>query len=173
MVPDAAFATLDGWIAVSAPTQPVWRRLCVALGQPDLADDARFVTNQVRLAAREALSSLLAGIFATRTTAHWCAALEPADVPCAAVPRGMKLLDAMRSHPQMDGAGLLCRIPSAYGDVVSQAPHWRFADTPAGITSGPPLLGEHTELVLAHLADKAGLVAALETARAAALEGVR
>ena len=55
-------------------------------------------------------------------------------------------------------------MPSVYGSLASQAPHWDFAETPAGIAGGPPLLGEHTELVLAHLESKAGLIEALRHA---------
>jgi crotonobetainyl-CoA:carnitine CoA-transferase CaiB-like acyl-CoA transferase len=162
VVPDDAFATSDGWIALTAQDEDTWTRLCGALGRPKLAADARFSGNPARLAVRAELTALLAGILAGATTVEWCDRLAAADVPCAEVPRGTKLLDAMRRHPQMDGAELLRSIPSAYGDVVSQAPHWRFGRTPARIAGGPPLLGEHTDLVLAHLDDKQGLIAALE-----------
>jgi crotonobetainyl-CoA:carnitine CoA-transferase CaiB-like acyl-CoA transferase len=168
IVPDEAFRTADGWIAVSAPTQRCWVRLCAALGRPALADDPRFATNAARILAREELSGLLADAFMGDTSAAWCDRLGEADVPCAPVPRGMKLLDAMQSHTQMRAADLLRHVPSAYGEIVSQAPHWHFEQTPAAITSGPPLLGEHTDLVLANLHDKAGLIAVLEAARPAA-----
>jgi crotonobetainyl-CoA:carnitine CoA-transferase CaiB-like acyl-CoA transferase len=161
IAPDDAYPTADGYIAVSAPTERCWTRLCGALGGPALQEDPRFVTNAARLAARAALSPILAEILATRTSADWCTVLGEADVPCASVPHSTTLLGAMESDPQIRALNLLSRIPSAYGLVVSQSPHWIFERTPARIASGPPLMGEHTELVFAHLDSKAGLIDAL------------
>ncbi len=162
IAPDDAFVTSDGHIAVSAPTQRCWKRLCTAVGRADLQDDARFATNADRLAARPVLTAILSEIFATATTAHWDAVLGGTDIPCAAVPHdGTTLLEAMQADPQISALNLLRRIPSAYGTVASQAPHWTFERTPAGIASGPPLQGEHTELVLSHLDSKAALIGAL------------
>jgi crotonobetainyl-CoA:carnitine CoA-transferase CaiB-like acyl-CoA transferase len=77
----------------------------------------------------------------------------------------MPLLDALDSNPQIRERELIARIPSAYGSLASHAPHWQFERTPTSIAGGSPLLGEHTELVLANLADKATLLKALEAAR--------
>ena len=166
IVPDEAFQTADGWIAVSAPTHGCWTRLCAALGRDDLAADPRFANNAKRLANRDALSALLGEIFAKSSAADWCERLGEADVPHAKVPRNMTLLEAMDSHPQIHAEKLVRRIPSHYGSLASQAPHWRFEHTPPAIAGGPPLLGEHTDLVLANLADKQTLIAALKATRA-------
>lgn len=166
IVPDEAFQASDGWIAVSAPTHGCWTRLCAALGRDDLAADPRFANNAKRLANRDALSALLGEIFATSSAATWCERLGKADVPHAKVPQNMTLLEAMDSHPQIRAEKLVRRIESHYGSLASQAPHWRFELTPPAIAGGPPLLGEHTDLVLANLADKPTLIAALEAARA-------
>ncbi len=165
IVHDEAFQTEDGWIAVSAPTQRCWARLCAALGHEDLTADPRFATNAARLANRDALADRLAAIFATTNTAAWCERLAAADVPHAKVPQNMTLLEALDSHPQIHAEGLVRRIPGHYGSLSSQAPHWRFEHTPPAIAGGPPLLGEQTELVLANLSSKATLIAALEASR--------
>ncbi len=166
IAPDQAFATSDGYVAVSAPTERCWQRLCTAIGKPALADDARYASNTVRLAARTELATLLAEVFATAGTANWCARLEAADVPCAAVPQNMTLLEALDSNAQIRHHKLVRRVDSHYGNLASQAPHWDFARTPADIECGPPLQGEHTALVLANLADKATLMGALSAVRA-------
>ncbi len=172
IVPDDAFQTSDGWIAVSAPTERSWARLCQALGRAEWQDDPRFQTNQARLQAREALTSQLAEVFRSASNATWCERLVAADVPCAPAPRNMTLLEALRSHPQVTGAGLLQMIPSAYGEVATQAPHWEFKQTPAGISFGPPLLGEHTRVVLDNLDSKEALFAALAVVAERPLEEV-
>ena len=174
IVPDDAFRTRDGYVAVSALTERCWERLCEALGRPELRNDLRFAANAARVKNRAELTTLLRDIVAKETTAVWCDRLTAADVPCASVPKPMPLLDALNSHPQIRECELIARIPSAYGSLASQAPHWQFERTPASIAGGSPLLGEHTELVLANLTDKATLLKVLEAARheapAAAME---
>ncbi len=165
IVPDDAFRTRDGYIAVSALTERCWASLCDALGQPALRDDPRFASNAARVHAREALTALLSELFAKETSAIWCDRLGAADVPCVPVPQRMRLLETLDSNSQIHSTGLVSRIPSGYGSVASQSPHWRFERTPASIESGPPLLGEHTELVLANLDSKASLIAAVEAIR--------
>lgn len=44
--------TADGQIVLSAYTEPHWRRLCEAIGRPDLITDNRFTTNALRVAHR-------------------------------------------------------------------------------------------------------------------------
>jgi crotonobetainyl-CoA:carnitine CoA-transferase CaiB-like acyl-CoA transferase len=165
IVPDDAFRTRDGYIVVSALTESCWARLCKALARSSLEDDARFATNAARVRARGELTAVLSELFLKETSATWCERLGAADIPCAPVPHEQWLLEALEAHPQVSGLGLVSRIPSPYGAIASQSPHWRFERTPASIGSGPPLLGEHTELVLTHLGDKAALIEALETSR--------
>ena len=45
-----AFRT-DGHITVGANNERLWRRLCEAIGRPELADDARFASNDDQMAA--------------------------------------------------------------------------------------------------------------------------
>ncbi len=161
IVPDDAFRTSDGYIVVSAPTERCWTSLCQAIGQPTLALAENFSTNASRLKHRDELTTLLQKIFAGESTRIWCERLLVADVPVATVPQGMGLLDALNSNPQIRRKELVQRIPSAYGAIATQAPHWQFERTPAAIQKGPPLLGEHTNLVFSHIASKSALIAAL------------
>ena len=52
-------ATRDGQIVLSAYTQEHFARLCATIGQPQLAQDTRFATNQARVANRSALTEVL------------------------------------------------------------------------------------------------------------------
>lgn len=38
IVPYGTFRTRDGWLAVTVFTTPFWRKFCVAIGRPELAD---------------------------------------------------------------------------------------------------------------------------------------
>ncbi len=167
IVPDDAFATSDGHIVVSAPTERCWRSLCQAIGQPALATENNFATNAARLQNRDELTARLDDIFRGKPDEFWCEILLAADVPAARVPQGMGLLEALNSNPQIRHKNLVQRISSAYGAIATQAPHWQFERTPAAIEKGPPLLGEHTDLVFSHIASKGALIAALSEGAAA------
>src|SRR5687768_3174832 len=71
IVPYQTFATRDGTLALGVGNDAQWQRLCGALGDATLAQDARFRTNPDRVMNRAALRDLLAEIFAQRTNAEW------------------------------------------------------------------------------------------------------
>jgi len=152
-VPDQAFRTSDGWLTVSVPTERFWPRLCGALGLPALADDPRFATNAARLANRPALVAVLAAAFATDTAAGWLARLRASDVPCGPVPAGASLTVPLLADEQVVANAMLVRVDSAFGPILTQAPHWSFEKTPAALSRPSPVLGEHTAAVLAAIDD--------------------
>lgn len=96
VVPNAAFATADGRILISANNDKLFGALCRALGAPALAADERFATNPARVAHRAALEPQLAAILGDRSSEHWLDALGAAGVPCAPI---LSVLDAAQ-HPQ-------------------------------------------------------------------------
>src|SRR5437763_1034765 len=59
IVPYQSFPTADGWIAIAAPNDGLYTRLCEALGAPELATDERFASNAVRVQNRETLVPML------------------------------------------------------------------------------------------------------------------
>ncbi|KAA0232651.1 MAG: Acetyl-CoA:oxalate CoA-transferase [Acidimicrobiales bacterium] len=79
--PFQIFPTSDGWIVIACPKDKFWRRLCEALGRPDLAADTRFATFEDRLVNREEVEAELDSVLATRTTQEWLAVLTGAGVP--------------------------------------------------------------------------------------------
>ncbi|MGE0802621.1 MAG: CaiB/BaiF CoA transferase family protein [Lautropia sp.] len=148
LAPDQAFRAADGFVNVSVPAEKFWPRLCNAIGLPGLAADPRFADNAARLRNRAALVALLGERFRTRPVADWVECLAAADVPCNANPPRDSLTAPQLAHPQVAANGMLTRVDSAYGSILTQTPHWVFEKTPAAIPRPSPLLGEHTELVL-------------------------
>ena len=63
-----------------------WRRLCaVVLRRPELADDPRFCSNELRVRHRGALEPLIEEILSADTRAEALARLDEADVPYGAL----------------------------------------------------------------------------------------
>ena len=50
----------DRWLAIGANGDGIFKRFTAAIGQPELADDPRFSSNQARRANVEALDALIA-----------------------------------------------------------------------------------------------------------------
>jgi crotonobetainyl-CoA:carnitine CoA-transferase CaiB-like acyl-CoA transferase len=81
VVPYQAFAAADGHIMVAAGNDNLFRRLCIAIGRPRLAEDPRFRTNGGRVVNRGALIPILVDLFATEPIAAWAARLDAAGIP--------------------------------------------------------------------------------------------
>ena len=158
IVPYETFATSDGQIAVAVGSERQWPRFCSAIGAPALADDPRFATNGERVAARAELRPLIAERLATRSTADWLRALAEADVPSGAV---TDVLAAFHS-PEAAARSMLVEVEHPALGVLRQAGiPIEFGATPGSVRTAPPLLGEHTDEVLAELGLSAGDIARL------------
>lgn len=103
LVPFQNFETADGWIVVACPKEKFWSRLAAAIGDPELAADARFHDFAARRANAGVLLPRLAARFRTQTTAHWLGVLSAADVPCAPVNDVAHAL----TDPQVEARGLV------------------------------------------------------------------
>ena len=146
IVPYQVFATADGHLILAAANDGQFRRFCAASGHDALAQDGRFATNGERVANRDALAALLRPVFAARTTRDWIALLEKANVPCGPINR----IDQVFADPQAVARGLTVSLDhSAAGPIDLVASPVRLSKTPPEYRSAPPLLGEHTDEVLA------------------------
>ena len=85
VVPFQTFSTSDGRIVVACPKESLWRRLCDAIGRPDLAADPRFDSVGARSRNREEIVAILAGILRERPSREWLDVFAEHHVPCGAV----------------------------------------------------------------------------------------
>jgi crotonobetainyl-CoA:carnitine CoA-transferase CaiB-like acyl-CoA transferase len=148
IAPYEVFEAADGGIMVAAANDRLFSALCDVLERPDLVTDARFTTNPQRVANREVLRPIVAGLIATKPAAEWYELLSARSIPCSPVRTVADLLEdeqLARSgligesmHPE---AGLLRLV----GMPVSR-------DGSRSVREdAPPLLGQHTDEVLAEL----------------------
>ena len=146
IVPYQVFATADGHLILAVANDAQFRRFCAAAGLEELPGDARFATNRARVGHRDALAAMLEPAFAARSTKDWIALLEAANVPCGPINR----IDQVFADPQAVARGLTVSLDhSAAGPIDLVASPLRLAKTPPEYRSAPPLLGEHTDAVLA------------------------
>jgi formyl-CoA transferase len=147
-MPTSAYKTKDGYMNIAATGEPMWRRVCEALGRPDMLENPDFKGEQNRSKNRVALNAEINKALASRTTAEWIAALSAASVPCGPI----YAIDKMFEDPQVRHIGAAASVKSAkLGEIriVNQAV--TLSRTPASLATAPPELGEHTAEVLAEL----------------------
>ena len=105
VVPYQAFAAADGHIMVAAGNDNLFRRLCTAIGRPDLAEDPRFRTNGDRVVNRRALIPILADRFAGERIAAWAARLDAAGIPNGPI----QTVDQVAADEQTAALGVIQR----------------------------------------------------------------
>jgi crotonobetainyl-CoA:carnitine CoA-transferase CaiB-like acyl-CoA transferase len=158
IVPYETFATADGEIAVAVGSERQWPRLCAAMGLDSLSVDPRFADNDARVRNRAELRPLLAASFATRLSADWRAALDAAQVPCGPVNDVLAAFD----QPQARSRGMRATVEHpVLGAMPQIGLPYKLSSTPASIRSAPPMIGEHSEEILAELGYDAAAVADL------------
>lgn len=81
VVPFGVFPASDGHIIITGGNDGQFRGMCTVLGIPEIADDARFKTNAVRVANRPTLREILFTETAKHPRAKLAAELEKAGVP--------------------------------------------------------------------------------------------
>jgi len=148
IVPYQAFATADGQCIVAVGNDEQFRRYAKLLGRPEWGADERFSSNAARVAQRETLIPLLAEVMRGETTEHWLALCEAGGVPAAPINR----IDQVFDDPQILARDMKIEMEHALGTkVVLPGNPIKLSRTPVEYRRAPPLLGQHTEEVLAEL----------------------
>jgi crotonobetainyl-CoA:carnitine CoA-transferase CaiB-like acyl-CoA transferase len=142
-IPSQAFACSDRMIFIVAGNNDQYRRLCEAIGVPELASDPRFDTGPRRIENRKLLVPLLDAVFKERSAAEWVALIDAAGVPASVV----NDVAQMFADPQVCERGL--RTAADDGSMELVANPIRLSATPVQRYRRPPRLGEHTREVIA------------------------
>jgi formyl-CoA transferase len=148
LVPYEVFPTADGYLAMGIGNDRQFAKLCGLLGREAWTTDPRFATNPARVAHRDTLIPLLHDVLKTRATTDW---LE--DLATLGIPSGMvnSVAEAL-THPSAVAREMVVEVPHPTAGAVRlvNSPT-KFSATPTAIRRHPPLLGEHTDDVLAEL----------------------
>jgi crotonobetainyl-CoA:carnitine CoA-transferase CaiB-like acyl-CoA transferase len=160
--PNQTFRVADGWLAVSAVNDHMWRSFCHAIDADQLCADHRFETLVDRYQHREELMSEVSAILADRQLADCVQRLEAAGVVCAPV----RSLDQVAADPQLAALGAIVEVSCGAQKVPVVASALHMSQTPPQIRSGPPGAGQDREEILAWLGYRPEEAAALYQAGA-------
>lgn len=117
ITPFEAFETSDGHVIVAAGNDNLFRKLADVIGEPELVDDPRFSTNDLRNDNQPALKEILDVAFASDTTDAWLASLEGAGVPAGP----MNNVEQALHDPQVVHRNMVVSVDDPEAGTLSMA----------------------------------------------------
>ncbi len=153
IVPYQAFQTSDGYIVLAVGNDAQFARFCELAERSDLAADERYRNNSGRVRHRDELIPVIIEIMQAQDSAWWLHELNRRGIPCGPINN----LDQVFADPQVRHRGMRIELehPTA-GRVAGVASPIRLSGTPVQYHRAPPVLGQHTDAVLAELLELDG-----------------
>jgi crotonobetainyl-CoA:carnitine CoA-transferase CaiB-like acyl-CoA transferase len=148
LTPYQVFPTADAPLMVAVGSDGLWRRFTAATGLDELADDPRYATNPDRVGNRDTLIPFITEALAAKGCAEWTDLLNAAGVPAGPV----NTVPAALEQPQVAAREMVVEIehPVA-GTIKMLGSPLKLSAQPASIRRPPPVLGEHTDEILAEV----------------------
>jgi crotonobetainyl-CoA:carnitine CoA-transferase CaiB-like acyl-CoA transferase len=146
IAPYGMFATETAPVQVAVGSEGLWRTFAALVGLDP--DEARFATNQQRVAHRDDLIAVIESHFATEPAEHWLDLLLGVGIPAGKV----RSMDDVYGWEQVRSQGLVLEVDHpAYGPLELSGSPLRFDDNPFSggrVThAAPPTLGEHSDRI--------------------------
>ena len=142
MAPSNIFkAKDDKWMVIAANADNVFRRLCGAIGQPELADDPRFASHLARGEHQEEIEAVIAEWAAAHSATDIDAILNDAGVICGPI---YSIADIFEDPQFRAREMLLEHFDPEIGSFVGPGIVPKFSETPGAVKwSGPWEEGAH------------------------------
>ncbi|SCW75574.1 CoA-transferase family III [Sphingobium faniae] len=143
--PAQVFACADGFLNIQAGAEADYRKLCDALGVPELKEDLRFAIRKDRVIHQDVLIPLLEEKIRGWTVKDLSAELVARGVVASPI----YTADQVVADQQVVHRGLHFDVPHpTVGTVPLVASPMRMSGTPVDHYRAPPTLGQHTDDVL-------------------------
>jgi formyl-CoA transferase len=144
VAPSNVYPTSDGLVLIAANQDTVFKRLCEAMQQPELAQDARYLTHQARGARQQELDALIARWTAGRTTRQVLALMDEHGVPAGQIYRAPEMLE----DPHFAAREAIVAVAHPqFGELRMQNVVPKLSATPGAVRAPSPALGEHNDAV--------------------------
>ena len=143
--PYQAFRGRDRYFVLAAGTDRFWAEVCDAVGEPNLVNDPRFSSVELRAKNQKELVEVLEPLFESRVAEHWLGEMIRRGVPCSPINSYAEAL----SNPQIEHMDLVVDLELPNGERTKTiAFPVSISDFQFEVFRTPPRLGEHTDEVL-------------------------
>ncbi len=161
--PYQAIRCADGYITLGGANERIFRRLCDVLAHPEWTTDDRFADNASRVRNRAALAADIEALTRQRPREHWLALFEANDIPCGPI----NDFGQVFGDPQVEAREMAVEIEHpTLGHLRALGSPIKMSATPPDVRRRAPMLGEHTDEVLADAGYSAEDIRALRDERA-------
>jgi crotonobetainyl-CoA:carnitine CoA-transferase CaiB-like acyl-CoA transferase len=148
IVPYQPFACADGHVMLAIGNDSQFAALCRAAGQSDIASDARFAKNAMRVQHRAELLGVLTPLMQQHSVERWCELAQQEGFPCGPI----NTIDRVFRDPQVRAREMQIQMDSpSYGALDLVASPMRLSASPVSYRLAPPSLGQDTQEVLREL----------------------
>jgi len=166
--PYQAIRCADGYITLGAANERLFRRLCEVLGHAEWTGMAEFADNASRVRNRAALAERIEAITSQQPRSHWLALLEANDIPCGPINDYSQVF----ADPQVVARQMVVETEHpTLGRLRTLGSPIKLSATPPDVSRRAPLLGEHTDQVLAEAGYNEREIAALRQSGVVARHG--
>nr|WP_246475233.1 CoA transferase [Diaphorobacter ruginosibacter] len=158
--PSNMYRTRDGGsLSLVASSNPIFARLCQAIGQPLLAQDPRFSTNPARVEHLGTLDQIISKWFSEHGTEEVVQALEAAQIPFSKT----NSIEDILQDPHFKARGAVMRLPDPdYGSIPSPCIVPRVVGQVLDAPATGPATGQHNQDVYSRLGVSAERLAQLQ-----------
>ena len=157
--PFGLFPATDGWVSIACPNDPFWAALSVEMGQPDLATNPDYATNNARAEHAKQVYTLVS-TWTQTLSKHDLGERLGGKLPFAPVNR----TDEIFADPHVAARDMLASVQVPGTERVVQLANTpiKMSETQGGVNARGPALGEHTEQILTSLGWSAGRITQLK-----------
>src|SRR5713101_1795153 len=143
--PHGLFKASDRPFNIACGNEAMWKNFVVVIGHPELGADERFKGTGRRVKNRAALSEEINRALAPHPAEYWIELLNREGIPAGPI----LTIEEMFKHPQTAARDMLLKMPHPQlGEYLTTGLAAKLEATP-GRVRRPPLVGEHTDEVLA------------------------
>ena len=144
VAPSNVYKTSDGMVLIAANQDTVFSRLAEAMGQPGLAQDPKYSTHGARGAHQVELDAQVERWTQTLTTRQALDRMDKFGVPAGLIYRAPDMLE----DPHFQARNAIVSVPHPdFGELKMQNVAPKLSETPGGIRSPSPALGQHNDEV--------------------------